>query len=213
MKRIITSVANLWSKTNQESRAPFVELAEKDTIRYKNQMAEYGKGVSYKKNEKGRKRRTKIKHYIRSQEVKDHISKEAFELFANDHGGTEEEKRQLWNETDISMKSDYIEKAKNLTKTVVTSRSSRKIKLPSRFEDSMTSCSGIKASKQSSFDNFVRTRQAQDSNLSIEKLRSDWNLLNDEKKLEFKTKMSAVDYKALDEGDLFFDSDEEEDVH
>ena len=43
-------------------------------------------------------------------------------MFANDHGGTEEEKRQLWNETDITMKSDYIEKAKNLTKTVVTSR-------------------------------------------------------------------------------------------
>ena len=38
MKRIISSVASLWSKTSQESRASFIELAEKDTIRYKNQV-------------------------------------------------------------------------------------------------------------------------------------------------------------------------------
>ena len=38
MKRIISSVASLWSKTSQERRASFIELAEKDTIRYKNQV-------------------------------------------------------------------------------------------------------------------------------------------------------------------------------
>ena len=44
--------------------------------------------------------------------------------------------------------------------------------------------------------------------MSIERLRSDWNLMTDEEKLEFRTQMSAVDYRALDCGDLFFDSDE-----
>ena len=95
-----------------------------------------------------------------------------------------------------------------LKKTDITSRSSRKIKLPSRFEDSVTSVRGVKPTKQSSFDNFVKCGQAQDSKMSIEKLRSDWNLMTDEEKLEFRTQTSAVDYRALDCGDLFFDSDE-----
>ena len=95
-----------------------------------------------------------------------------------------------------------------LKKTDITSRSSRKIKLPSRFEDSVTSSRGVKPTKQSSFDNFVKCGQAQDSKMSIERLRSDWNLMTDEEKLEFRTQTSAVDYRALDCGDLFFDSDE-----
>lgn len=210
MKRIISSVATLWSKTSQESRAPFIELAEQDTNRYKKQMAEYSKGGPYKKYEMVRKRRTKIKHHIRTKEVKENISKEAFKLFAKDHGGTENEKSQLWKETGESMKNEYIERAKCLAKTVVTSRSSRKIKLPSRFGESVTSSSGVKTTKQSSFDNFVKSRQTHDSNLSIEGLRSDWNMLTDKEKLEFRTQKSAVDYRALDGGDLFFDSDEEE---
>jgi hypothetical protein len=74
----------------------------------------------------------------------------------------------------------------------------------------VTSSSGVKTTKQSSFDNFVKSRQTHDSNLSIEGLRSDWNMLTDKEKLEFRTQKSAVDYRALDGGDLFFDSDEEE---
>ncbi len=58
--------------------------------------------------------------------------------------------------------------------------------------------------------NFVKCGQAQDSKMSIERLRSDWNLMTDEEKSEFRTQTSAVDYRALDGGDLFFDSDEEE---
>ena len=46
-------------------------------------------------------------------------------------------------------------------------------------------------------------------NLELE-LESDWNLMSDEEKLEFRTQTSAVDYRALDGGDLFFDSDQEE---
>ena len=75
----------------------------------------------------------------------------------------------------------------------------------------MTSSSGIKPTKQSSFDNFVRSRQSHDPKLSLERLKSDWNLLPDEEKLRFKiNSTSAVDYKALDDGDLFFESDQEE---
>ena len=76
------------------------------------------------------------------------------------------------------------------------------------FRTSVTSSRGVKPTKQSSFDNFVKCGQAQDSKMSIEKLRSDWNLMTDEEKLEFRTQTSAVDYRALDCGDLFFDSDE-----
>ena len=48
MKRIISSVATLWSKTSQESRAPFIELAEQDTNRYKKQVEI--KRLSFKAN-------------------------------------------------------------------------------------------------------------------------------------------------------------------
>ena len=50
MKRIISSVASLWSKTSQESRASFIELAEKDTIRYKNQVSRLHKYIQIKKS-------------------------------------------------------------------------------------------------------------------------------------------------------------------
>lgn len=209
MKRITSSVATLWSKTSPENRAPFIEMAENDSIRYKEQMTQYTKSGSFKKYESIRKRRTKMKHQIRTKEIKENISKVAFEIFANDHGGTEDEKRQLWNETDETIKNEYREKAQNRSKTTVTSRSSRKIKLPARFEDSVTSSCGVKPTKQSSFDNFVRIQQSRDPSLNLESLKSDWNLLTDEEKLKFKTNStSVVDYKALDDGDLFFDSDQ-----
>ena len=38
MKRITSSVATLWSKTSPENRAPFIEMAENDSIRYKEQV-------------------------------------------------------------------------------------------------------------------------------------------------------------------------------
>ena len=85
-------------------------------------MAEYSKGGSCKKYERVRKRQIKIKHHIRIKEGNENISKQAFELFAKDHGGTDHEKRQLWKETDESMKSEYIERAKCIAKTVITSR-------------------------------------------------------------------------------------------
>ena len=47
MKRIISSVASMWSKTSQESRASFIELAEKDTTRYKNQVGYTNAKVMY----------------------------------------------------------------------------------------------------------------------------------------------------------------------
>ena len=47
MKRIISSVASMWSKTSQESRASFIELAEKDTTRYKNQVGYTNEKVMY----------------------------------------------------------------------------------------------------------------------------------------------------------------------
>ena len=47
MKRIISSVASMWSKTSQESRASFIELAEKDTTRYKNQVGNTNEKVMY----------------------------------------------------------------------------------------------------------------------------------------------------------------------
>ena len=156
-----------------------------------------------------------MKHNIRTKEVKESISKVAFELFAKEHGGTDEDKKQLWIETDESIKNEYHEKAKNNIKTIVTSRSSRKIKLPARYGNSVkSSTAGIKPTKKSSFDNFVKIKQAQDSKLTLEKLKSEWNLFSDEEKKEFKTaSMSGMDYKALDEGDLFFNSDEEEEYY
>ena len=85
-------------------------------------MTLYTKSGSFKNYESIRKRRTKMKHQIRTKEIKENISKVAFEIFANDHGGTEDEKRQLWNETDETIKNEYREKAQNRSKTTVTSR-------------------------------------------------------------------------------------------
>ena len=41
MKRIVSSVALLWSKTSLENRAPFVEMAKEDSNRYKEQVLTY----------------------------------------------------------------------------------------------------------------------------------------------------------------------------
>ena len=41
MKRIVSSVAMLWSKTSLENRAPFVEMAKEDSNRYKEQVYTY----------------------------------------------------------------------------------------------------------------------------------------------------------------------------
>ena len=41
MKRIVSSVAMLWSKTSLQNRAPFVEMAKEDSNRYKEQVLKY----------------------------------------------------------------------------------------------------------------------------------------------------------------------------
>lgn len=76
--------------------------------------------------------------------------------------------------------------------------------MPSRLSDSVSS---VKASKNSSFDNFVKANPGQ----VLEKLRAEWNLLSDEEKQKFKTGNTAMDYKSLDDGNMFFEDDIEDD--
>lgn len=212
MKKIIKVLASNWSKTSEEERQPYKELAKEDSKRYAQQMSTFSQSDLFKKMRKIRNKQVKIKHQIRSQESKNALEKEAFEQFALDHGGTEEEKKLLWNETDDMTKKEYFDKATKLTKVLVTTRSKRQVKLPSRLTDSSSnSLSSIKSTNKGSFDQFVKVKKSLDSSLALDKIKAEWNLLSSEEKAKYETSINAMDYKALDDGDLFFEGSDVED--
>lgn len=61
MKKIVKLLAVNWAKTTQSEREVFVKMSKKDSERYKNQMETFVQSDSFKKIEKTRKRRTKLR--------------------------------------------------------------------------------------------------------------------------------------------------------
>ena len=202
MKKIITNIASQWSKTSDEEKVPYVKMAQEDSERYKIQMQEFSQTDTFKKLERARKRKHKFNQRVRQKEQKDTMEKDAFELFCQDHGGTKEEIEELWNVTDESMKEDYRIKAFENSRTIITSsRSKRKIKIPSRFDNSVVS--SIKTSKISAFENFIKAKTKSGEEPAMDQLKHAWKQLNSEEKSQYFSNTS-VDYKALDDGDVFF---------
>lgn len=210
MKKIVKVLAANWSKTSDEERQPFKEMAKEDSQRYAQQMTTFSKSNLFKKMKKIRQKQVKIKHQIRSQETKDTLAKEAFEMFALEHGGTLDEKKALWNETDDNTKNEYFEKASQSAQVLVTTRSKRQVKLPSKLSESSSSSSRIKSKNQGSFDQFVKAKKCQDPALALDKIKAEWNLLSLEEKAKYETSSNAMNYKALDEGDMFFQDSEDD---
>ena len=210
MKKIITNIALQWSKTSDEEKVPYIKMARDDSERYKIQMGEFSQTETFKKLERARKRKHKFRQRVRQKEQKDTMEKDAFELFCQDHGGTKEEIQELWNVTDESMKEEYKTKAIENSKTIITSsRSRRKIKIPSKFDNSVVP--SIKTSKISAFENFIKAKNMESTEeISMDKLKHDWKQMNSEEKSRYLSN-SSVDYRALDDGDVFFDLDESDD--
>ncbi len=205
MKKIVKSLALSWANMDDKERDPFKVLAQQDSERYKAEMGSYVQSDSYKKSEKMRKKRVRMKHQIRAKECKDNLEKWAFELFTRDHGGTDEQLKELWNETDDLIKNEYFEQASKQPQTIVTTRSRRQVKLPSRLSESFNL--SIRTSKQSSFDNFVKFQSSKNPSATIDMLKSEWSLLTEEERGKFIPVGNSVNYKALDDGDFLSESD------
>ena len=206
-KKIIQIISKMWLKASEEEKAEFVKLAEADSLRYNQQMSEYMKSDSYKKSVKVRKKKARITKDMRMVEKKGTREKEAFELFAKDHGGSLEDKKLLWSETDDNIKEEYFEKL-NVSK-IVTTRSKRQVKLPSKLSDSVLPKSSVKESKISNFDNFVKSMLKQNPERSFPDLKRLWDQLTETEKLKYSRPSSTLNYKALDAGNLFFDDDDD----
>lgn len=209
MKRIISAIASQWSKKSDSEREPFLALAKADSDRYKRQMAAFASTDAYKAAEKKHKK-WKRQKAARLKEAKASLDHDAaFELFCKDHGGSLQAIRQLWRETDPATKAEYDAKltAKNSTQT----RSRRVIKLPARLADNMYSQSRrsplISKSQPSLYDNYLSVSKSRFPNKDQGELKAEWEAMAEEEKKKFANPMS-VSYKALADGDLFFDLDD-----
>jgi hypothetical protein len=231
-------LAKLWAQTVPEDRTSFKSKAEKDSIRYKEQMVEYRKTDAFKRCEKLKMNR-KMKHRQEKKRMKtklaDKSSNVPFDLFVKDHGGSLDEIRQLWGETSKMIKDEYEDKAAKMLQQprMITSRSRRIIRLPFKLSDSISSttpkiwtrkkspvkqksASSSSSVKLGSFENYVNSMKVQYVSLPdremLQQLTSDWNNLTDDEKDVFNEDSDlSLDYRALDDGDLFFNEDEDDD--
>ena len=212
MKKIMIAIAALWKNTSEQDRQPFLEKAKIDSDRYKDQMKSFVQTEEYQKSRKLQKRHRRIKQDIKGSTSKELLLQGAFDLFAKDHGGTKEEIKSLWEDTSDVIKDEYIEKSKSIQtsskKVVISTRSRREIKVPSRLLDS----SSIKTSTP--YDNFVQAHRnlhpGMSKNQLTKLLKDDWQGLSAEEKRFYETS-AGIDYKALDDAsymDEELDSDD-----
>ena len=136
LKNIMTVTATLWKNTSKLDLKPFIDKAKSVSDRYKTQMKAFSQTDEYKKQKMLQKRQGRLKQRIKHPTSKELLLQTAFDFFSKDHGGTLEEIKALWDDTDDMIKDEYISKCK-INVPVQTTRSRREIKLPSRFSDSL----------------------------------------------------------------------------
>lgn len=222
MKKIMILVASLWKNTSEEGREFFIDKAKCDSDRYKTEMKAFSQTEIYKKHKKLQKKHRRLKQRIKGQTSKEISLQAAFDLFAKDHGGTLEQIKALWDEeTDDIIRNEYIAKAQTLCKEkienqtslgpVLSTRSKRQIKLPSKLSSRSSTISKLRTP----FDNFIKARKNSFSKQKISKakmlnlLKTEWQSMNNEDKQKYSN--ATVDYKALDEGNIHFDEEEDTD--